>query len=253
MISVVIPALNEERTVAQVVNTVKGSADEVLVIDADSTDNTAAEARRAGAQVINWREPVGLPPRPGKGESLWRGVAAAKGEIVCFIDADLTEVSPSIVDELVAGFHSEDVLMVKANYQRVSGGVAEGGRVTELTAKPLLRKLFPQLDHIHQPLGGEYALRRSAATAVPFVGGYGVEAGLLIDIAALGGSTAVREVHTGRRAHRNRPLRELAPMADEVATTILYRAGVLPRGLIERPPLQHVLGTSASEGESLLG
>lgn len=237
-VSVVIPALNEERTVAHVVRAcLADEPHEVLVIDADSYDETAAEAQAAGARVLNWREILPEEPRPGKGESLWRGVAAAEGDIVVFIDADLESAAPGMVSALAEPFVDPHVQMVKARYQRsFHGSPTGGGRVTELTAKPLLRQFFPELAHIDQPLGGEYALRRAAAVELPFVDGYGVEAGLLVDVAKRYGPHAVAEVDLGTRAHRNRPLEELAPMADVVARTILSRAGVI--GTVpQRPPL----------------
>lgn len=237
-VSVVIPALNEERTVAHVVRAcLADEPHEVLVIDADSSDDTAAEAQAAGARVLNWREVLPEEPRPGKGESLWRGVAAAEGDIVVFIDADLESAAPGMVSALTEPFIDPHVQMVKARYQRsFHGSPTGGGRVTELTAKPLLRQFFPELAHIDQPLGGEYALRRAAAVELPFVDGYGVEAGLLVDVAKRYGPHAVAEVDLGTRAHRNRPLEELAPMADVVARTILSRAGVIG-AVPQRPPL----------------
>lgn len=237
-VSVVIPALNEERTVAHVVRACLADEPlEVIVIDADSSDETAAEAQAAGAQVLNWREILPEEPRPGKGESLWRGVAAAEGDIVVFIDADLESAAPGMVTALSEPFVDPHVQLVKARYARsLNGKPTGGGRVTELTAKPLLRQFFPELAHIDQPLGGEYALRRAAAMELPFVEGYGVEAGLLIDVAKRYGPYALAEVDLGTRAHRNRPLEELAPMADVVARTILSRAGVVGP-VAQRPPL----------------
>lgn len=237
-ISVVIPALDEERTVAHVVRAcLADEPHEVLVIDADSSDETSAEAQAAGARVLNWREVLPEEPRPGKGESLWRGVAAAEGDIVVFIDADLESAAPGMVSALAEPFIDPHVQMVKARYQRsFHGSPTGGGRVTELTAKPLLRQFFPELAHIDQPLGGEYALRRAAAMELPFVEGYGVEAGLLVDVAKRYGPYALAEVDLGTRAHRNRPLEELAPMADVVARTILSRAGVIG-AVPQRPPL----------------
>lgn len=234
-VSVIIPALNEESTVAGVIRACLADDPlEVLVIDADSTDYTAAVARAAGADVRNWRDILPEPPRPGKGESLWRGVAAARGDIVVFIDADLESAAPGMVTALAAPFADPGVNMVKARYRRsLNGQPTGGGRVTELTAKPLIRQFFPELAHIDQPLGGEYALRRSAALEVPFVEGYGVEAGLLVDIGKRGGLT---QVDLGTRVHRNRPLHELAPMADIVARTLLSRAGV-GAPIAQRPPL----------------
>ncbi|OFN33544.1 glucosyl-3-phosphoglycerate synthase [Corynebacterium sp. HMSC072A04] len=237
-VSVVIPALNEERTVAHVVRACLADEPlEVIVIDADSTDETAARAAAAGARVCNWREVLDEEPRPGKGESLWRGVAAARGEVVVFIDADLESAAPGMVTALTEPFVDPHVQMVKARYARsLNGQPTGGGRVTELSAKPLLRVFFPELAHIDQPLGGEYAIRREAALDLPFVAGYGVEAGLLIDVAKRYGPHAIAEVELGTRAHRNRPLEELSPMADVVARTILSRADVVGP-VAQRPPL----------------
>ena len=239
-VSVVIPALNEEATVGDVVQACLRSecvaqAGEVIVIDSDSTDATASRAAAAGAHVVNWRDVSPYEPRPGKGEALWRGVRAARGEVVVFIDADVTSVQPVWVDALAAPFASPDIHLVKAAYRRELNGGPGGGRVTELTAKPLLRLLFPQLGHISQPLAGEYAIRRDTALRVPFVAGYGVEVGLLIDVAATHGPAAITEVHLSARRHRNRPLAELSPMAEVVAATILKRAGVGDTAVPQRP------------------
>lgn len=246
-VSVVIPALNEDTTVAGVVAAALADKPyEVLVIDADSTDSTAARAHEAGAQVYNWREILpDTPTRPGKGESLWRGVAAANGDIVVFMDADLTAPKPGMVRTLAAPFGEPNIAMVRASYPRtLDGAIGEGGRVTELTAKPLLELYFPELTEITQPLGGEYALRRSVALEVPFVGGYGVEAGLLIDVARTHGVPAITQVDLPARSHRNKPLAQLRPMAGTIAQTILSRAGVWEGDIAQRPALRTV-GLSA--------
>ena len=189
-VSVVIPALNEERTVAGVVRTCLESraardGGEVLVIDSDSTDATASEAAAAGARVVNWRDVGPAKTVPGKGEALWRGVRAASGDVVVFVDADVTSLRPGWVDALAAPFANPAIHLVKAAYTRELNGGPGGGRVTELTAKPLLRALFPELGHISQPLAGEYAIRRSTALSLPFVAGYGVEVGLLLDLSLI--------------------------------------------------------------------
>lgn len=231
-VSVVIPALNEEPTVAAVVRAVAAeSPGEIIVIDADSTDATAACARQAGARVINWRDAAPgreVAPRAGKGESLWRGMAEARKDFVVFVDADLVDPPQGLVRRLAQPLaDKENISLVKPIYQRgFRGENSGGGRVTELTAKPLLRLFFPELAHIVQPLGGEYAMRRSAALQLPFVGGFGVEAGLLIDMASAFGVAAITQVELGTRHHRNKPLDELTPMADIVAATIIQRAGV---------------------------
>lgn len=228
----VIPALNEEATVAGVVEKcLASSADEVLVIDPDSTDATATLAAEAGARVVPWREVDPREPWAGKGEALWRGVKAAASDVVVFVDADVTSLEPWWVDALAEPLRDDTVHLVKASYERARAG----GRVTELTAKPLLRALFPQLAHIRQPLAGEYAIRRSTALRLPFVAGYGVEAGLLIDVASAHTPASIAEVELSPREHRNRPLTQLGPMADVVSRTILARAGVGEIQVRERP------------------
>ena len=231
-VSVVVPALNEQDTVGGVVEKcLASSADEVLVIDPESTDATAKLAAEAGARVVPWREVDPREPWAGKGEALWRGVKAAAGDVVVFVDADVTSLEPWWVDALAEPLRDDTVHLVKASYERARAG----GRVTELTAKPLLRALFPQLAHIRQPLAGEYAIRRSTALRLPFVAGYGVEAGLLIDVASAHTPASIAEVELSPREHRNRPLTQLGPMADVVSRTILARAGVGEIQVRERP------------------
>lgn len=224
--SVIIPALNEESTVADVVHAVRADQPmEVIVIDSDSTDNTAATAEAAGARVVNWRDCLPISPQPGKGEALWRGVACARGDFVAFVDADLIDPAPGLVATLVEPFVDKHVQLVKAAYQRgFHGQPTGGGRVTELTAKPLLKIFFPELADLAQPLSGEYAMRTTAARSLPFAPGYGVEVGLVIDTWRTWGRAAIAEVDLGQRYHRNRPLEELAPMAEVVARTIFARA-----------------------------
>ncbi|GAB3087229.1 glucosyl-3-phosphoglycerate synthase [Corynebacterium aquatimens] len=237
-ISVVIPALNEEETVAHVVDVARSSrANEVIVVDSDSTDATAQRASDAGARVVNWREIAPeIPVRPGKGEALWRGVKAATGDVIVFIDADVTNVEPWWVDELAAPFEAPDVQLVKANYTRLLRGAPGGGRVTELTAKPLIHTLFPHLGHIEQPLGGEYAIRAETALRLPFVDGYGIDVGLLLDISTRFSAASIGQVDLGQRTHRNRPISELKPMAEIVARTIMNRAEVAGVEISQRPP-----------------
>lgn len=247
-ISVVIPALNEAATVARVVETVLAEHPaEVVVIDADSTDDTAQRAREAGARVCNWREVLpAMTPVPGKGESLWRGVAAVSGDIVVFVDADLTDPPSGLVAALVAPFEDPEVQLVKAVYDRtIDGHATGGGRVTELTAKPLIRMLHPELADVAQPLAGEYAIRRSAALELPFVAGYGVESGLIVDVATRWGRSAIAQSQLPPRRHRNRPLAELSYMADTVAAVLAQRAGVIaadhPQFPGERSPLSTMI------------
>ena len=242
-VSVVIPALNEEATIGDVIASLQplrsGSSaliDEVIVVDPDSTDTTAQVAAAAGATVVNWRSVLPtIPPRPGKGEALWRGVAATTSDIICFMDADLLSPEPDWVAKLVQPLLDNPALqLVRGSYDRVlnSGGTLsfDGGRVTELTMRPLLAALRPELASISQPLGGEYSARRQALRQLPFAPGYGVETGILLDIADRYGVQAIAEAALGQRRHRNRPLAELGPMARQVVATLLDRCGIADSG-----------------------
>ena len=241
-VSVVLPALNEEETVGAVVETINplvgGLVDELIVLDSGSTDDTAIRAVAAGARVVS-RE-VALPevaPQPGKGEVLWRSLAATTGDIIVFVDSDLLDPDPMFVPHLVGPLlTTEGVHLVKGFYRRplkVSGSedANGGGRVTELVARPLLAALRPELSCLLQPLGGEYAGTRELLTAVPFAPGYGVEIGLLVDAYDRLGLDAIAQVNLGVRAHRNRPLTELATMSRQVIATLLLRCGITDSGV----------------------
>ena len=241
-VSVVLPALNEEETVASVVETITpllgGLVDELIVLDSGSTDDTEIRALAAGARVIS-RE-VALPevePQPGKGEVLWRSLAVATGDIVAFVDSDLLDPDPMFVPKLLGPLLiQEGVHLVKGFYRRplkVSGreDANGGGRVTELVARPLLSALRPELSCLYQPLGGEYAGTRELLTAVPFAPGYGVEIGLLVDAYDRLGLDGIAQVNLGVRTHRNRPLTELASMSRQVIATLLSRCGIPDSGV----------------------
>jgi glucosyl-3-phosphoglycerate synthase len=237
-ISVVLPARDEEETVGTLVAGLRERwmhrvplVDELVVLDSDSTDATAAVARAAGADVVATTDV--LPShgtRPGKGEALWKSLAATTGDLVVFLDADLlgdvTHYVPGLLAPLLA---DPQVLYVKGCYTRpleVDGisVPAGGGRVTELTARPLLNALWPELAGFVQPLGGEYAGRRSALEQVPFVSAYGVEIGLLIDLLALGGLSSLAQVDLGVRRHTSQSQEALGAMAGQVVSTVLARA-----------------------------
>jgi glucosyl-3-phosphoglycerate synthase len=239
VVSVVIPARDEAATVGGVVRGVFGAGDprvvEVVVVDDGSSDGTAAAASAAGARVVAADAEAG----PGKGQAMWRGVAEAAGEVIVFCDADLDPFDPSYVPRLVDGLvHRPGAGLVKGRYRRRSG---TGGRVNELVARPILELLHPALAHLAQPLGGEYAGWRDVLEAVPFVDGYGVDLGLVLDVAAQFGPEAVIEADLGERSHRNRPLDELRPQATEVLRVALHRAG-LAEPVAQRPPLRDVPG-----------
>jgi glucosyl-3-phosphoglycerate synthase len=228
-VSVVLPARNEAETVGAIVHAIQrdlgGLVEEIVVVDDGSVDGTAELAAAEGAVV--------LPSSggPGKGQAMRDGLGASTGDIVVFCDADLYEFESYFITRLVEPLRTrDDVQFVKAVYRRPLGDRPdEGGRVTELVARPLLALLFPELEHIVQPLGGEYAGRRSVFEAVDFDEGYGVDIGLLIDVAARFGVESIAQVDLGVRLHRNRPLRQLAPQSQAVMAAVLERAGVLDR------------------------
>ncbi|MFF0148981.1 glucosyl-3-phosphoglycerate synthase [Amycolatopsis sulphurea] len=232
-VSVVLPALNEERTVAEVVGSVRpllGTAiDEIVVADSGSTDATVEVAAAAGARVVR-REDVlpELPPRPGKGEVLWRSLAATTGDVLVFLDSDLVDPDPSFVPSLLGPVLTEPgVHLVKGFYRRpLRLESTGGGRVTELLARPALSALRPALAELVQPLGGEYAGTREFFESVPFAGGYGVEIGLLLDAEARYGLDALAQVNLGVRKHRNRSLLQLGVMARQILGTALARSGM---------------------------
>lgn len=233
-ISVCIPARNEAATIGAIVESMSTALvdavpllDEILVLDHASTDNTAVVARAAGARVVSADSILSeFGPATGKGDVLWRSVAACTGDVIVWIDADLESFTPDYITTLLGPLIlDERIALVRATYDRtLNGASSEGGRVTELTARPLLNLLHPHLSHIRQPLGGEYAIRREVAESVPFETDYGVEVGLLIDVAAQFGVDAITQVELGARVHRNRPLAELHGQATQVARAVLSRS-----------------------------
>jgi glucosyl-3-phosphoglycerate synthase len=232
-ISVVLPALDEQETVGAVVAAVLPFVgtlvDELVVMDSGSTDDTVPVARAAGARVV-LRDDVlpGYPPVPGKGEVLWRSLAATSGDLVVFLDSDLVDPDPSFVPALLGPLlHRPEVKLVKGFYRRpLRLESTGGGRVTELAARPLLNALRPELSGLIQPLGGEYAARREFLESVPFAAGYGVEIGLLLDAHRLHGLPALAQVNLGVRKHRNRSLQQLGVMSAQIMGTALSRCGV---------------------------
>ncbi|MFL6141045.1 MAG: glucosyl-3-phosphoglycerate synthase [Labedaea sp.] len=231
-VSVVLPALDEEATVGRVVASVRpllGSlVDELVVVDSGSTDRTAELAAAAGARVVRCTDVLAeLEPWPGKGEVLWRSLAATRGDLLAFVDSDLVDPDPAFVPRLLGPLLCEpEVHLVKAFYRRPFGGEESGGgRVTELMARPLLAALRPELSGVIQPLAGEYAGSRALLESVPFAAGYGVEIGLLLDAHALLGLPGLAQVNLGVRAHRNRPLGELGQMSRQILGTALARCG----------------------------
>jgi glucosyl-3-phosphoglycerate synthase len=228
-IAVCLPARNEAATVGGIVKMIRTELvddapliDDLVVIDDGSTDDTARIAAAAGARVV-----TNEAERHGKGSALWMSVLSTTADIVIWCDADLEEFTNRYILGLVTPMLDDpSVMLVKGAFERPVEGNDVGGRVTELVARPILHLLHPELASIDQPLGGEYGGRREALESVPFVVGYGVEMGLMLDIAAKFGIDAIAQVELGIRVHRRRKLLALEPQALEVMMVALQRAGV---------------------------
>ncbi|MDT0330568.1 glucosyl-3-phosphoglycerate synthase [Nocardiopsis lambiniae] len=272
-VSLVIPARDEQATVGGIVSRVRADLmerapllDEIVVMDSDSTDDTGRVAREAGAvvhRVVDVRPDLGH--RRGKGEAMWKSQFVTSGDVIAFLDADLVEWGPHFVSALLGPLLTEPgVRLVKGFYDRLldlpgGGRVShEGGRVTELVARPTLALRWPALSGVVQPLSGEWAIRRDLFAQLSVPSGYGVELAVLVDTHLRCGVDAIAQVDLGRRAHRHQSLRGLGAMATELLAIADRRSGIdhgsevpirwfdtadeqgRPRtgtvGIVERPP-----------------
>ena len=241
-IAVVIPARNEAGTVGEVVSLIATElsdlVDELVVMDSLSSDATVAEARMAGATVHSVQDVrPDLGVQAGKGEALWKSLFVTTSDLLVFIDADLTEWGPHFVTGLLGPLLTQpSVMLVRGFYDRVldMGGVPslEGGRVTELVARPWLALHQPELAEIVQPLAGEWAIRRSMMERLSIPAGYGVEFSTLLDVHALHGLDGIAQVDLGRRAHRHQSLHDLGAMATEILAVAEHRRGGVPSGVL---------------------
>jgi glucosyl-3-phosphoglycerate synthase len=230
--------------------------DELIVVDSRSQDRTAAVAEAAGATVIRQDDVLpGLEPMSGKGEALWKGLAASTGDLVAFVDGDLHDFSPHFVTGLLGPLLTEpNISYVKGFYHRplTQGSDVDaegGGRVTELVARPLLNLFWPRLAGMIQPLAGEYAGRRDVLVRLPFVTHYGVEIGHLIDLLDLCGLDALGQVDLGVRRHRHQSTCQLGVMASQILLTVvdrLARGGRLADPVDSTTLAQFRRGTSVS-------
>nr|WP_199535558.1 glucosyl-3-phosphoglycerate synthase [Rhodohalobacter sp. SW132] len=240
-ISLCLPTLNEEKTIGKEVILFKSELvnrypliDEIAVIDSGSDDNTLEVAKTYGADTYLSSEILpNLEPKMGKGENLWKAIHQLKGDIIVYVDADISNIHPRFVYGLVAPLiYREEVKYVKAFYDRplaVSGGVRNsgGGRVTEILVRPLFSLFFPELTAIIQPLSGEYAVRREVLERIAFPIGYGVETSHLIDVHHKFGLEAFAQTDLDKRVHENKPTISLGKMSFGILQTFLKRAQAL--------------------------
>jgi nucleotide-binding universal stress UspA family protein len=226
-ISLALPALNEEETVGKVIQTVKTALmdqapllDEIVLIDSNSSDRTREIAGNLGIPVFIHQQVLpDYGARRGKGEALWKSLFVTRGDIILWIDTDIINIHPRFIYGLIGPLLSDSsIQFIKGFYRRplrVGDKIqaSGGGRVTELTARPLLNLFYPQLSGVLQPLSGEYGGRRTVLEQLPFFSGYGVEIGLLIDVAEKFGLGAIAQVDLQERVHHNQPLDALSKMS----------------------------------------
>jgi glucosyl-3-phosphoglycerate synthase len=236
-VTVCLPTRETAETIGVVVTEIEalrdlGLVDQVVVVDADSADGTAAAARAAGAEVFSENELMAsYGPARGKGDAMWRALSVATGEIVVYLDGDVRDFGGHYVTGLLGPLLiSPKVEFAKGFYRRpltVDSVEIEdgGGRVTELTAKPLLELLAPELAAFRQPLAGEVAARRSLLESIPYATGYGVEIAMLVDVWRAGGLDRMAQVGLGSKRNSHQALADLAGMAREVIEALFTRVG----------------------------
>ena len=227
-VAVCLPALNEQDTIGTICREISGGlrdglglVDELLVVDSGSEDDTVLRAQEAGATVFRSSHLAPQLPFGGKGEALWKSLSTTDCSIIVWVDSDVSNFDAGWVVELLGPLLTGRALMTKGSYRRplsANGWVDEdgGGRVTELLARPLINALWPELVHVKQPLAGECAGFTSLLREVPFLSGYAVELGLLVEFAHRYGPDSICDVDLGVRVHKNRPLREVAKMSFEI-------------------------------------
>lgn len=246
-VSVILPTRNVASTVGQICSALRSAwmdgphhlIDELVVVDAASTDGSAQIAAASGARVVQESEIRPDIDGRGKGAAMWRGLIATTGDIVAWIDSDIVDFRPSMLAGLVGPLLAhEDLEYVKGFGDRVlEGSTVGGGRVSEIAARPLINRFRPELAGLIHPLSGEAAGRRRALERMPFFTGYAVEIGLLWDIHSAFGANAIAQVDVGARRHTNQPTAELSVMASQILHAVLVREGVDERSILrlQRP------------------
>ena len=236
-ISVCLPTLNVAETVGQCLRVLRTELverhpliDQLCIIDSRSTDGTLDIAGAEGAEIFFDDEILtGMPPAAGKGEALWKSIFVLEGDIIVWVDSDIENIHPRFVYGLVGPLLAEpEIGYIKAFYERPlqDGGVLRpsgGGRVTELTVRPMLNLFWPELAGFVQPLSGEYAGRRKVLESIPFFTGYGVESGLLLDILREFGLGSLAQVDVEVRVHDNQELPSLSKMSFGILQAMFKR------------------------------
>lgn len=261
-VSVCVPVLDEAETIGTIIAALarmrdRELVDEVVVVDGGSVDGSAAIAAAAGADVHAQSDLLShFGAVLGKGDGLWRAQAILSGDIVCFVDGDLRGFTESYVLRLVSALVMDPSLAIsKGAFRRpfhAGVGMAddEGGRVTRMVARPLLRSVYPELLAFDQPLSGQIALRRSVLAELPVLTGYAFDVGLLVDIYLRVGLPGIAQVDLGTVWNRHRSLMELETMAYEVSLGVLHRSVIdgrrivdtrIPPTVVERPPFRSVV------------
>jgi glucosyl-3-phosphoglycerate synthase len=260
-VSVCLPARDEAVTIGPILEQLvplqrQGVVDQIVVVD-NSSDGTARIARALGVEVHDQEELMPeLGPVLGKGDAMWRSLTLLRGDVVCFLDADSEHFGPHFACGLLGPLLCESGISFVKGFYRRPYRLGEttfpdgGGRVTELTARPLLNLFYPELAAVEQPLSGEVAARRHLLEQLPFVTGYGVDVALLLDTYATLGLEAIAQVDLDVRQNAHQPLRDLGPMAYAVLQAVAAR---LQREGRLRGPLAATFTAPSDTGPQTVG
>lgn len=258
-VSVCLPARNEARTIGRIVSALvplaeQGLVDQLAVVD-NSTDGTGEIAAELGAEVYDQEELLpDIGPVLGKGDAMWRALEVLRGDVICFLDADSEEFGDHFACGLLGPLLTDPGISFVKGYYRRPFRVGDttypegGGRVTELTARPLLKLFYPELAAVRQPLAGEIAARRELLERLPFVTGYGVDIALLLDAGAEAGLESLAQVDLDVRQNAHQSLEDLGPMARAVLHAVASR--LVREGRLSDPFSSYVMSLAGEDGGS---
>jgi glucosyl-3-phosphoglycerate synthase len=252
-VSVVLPCREVAQTIGPIAEQVMllqeaALVDQAIAVDAASEDGTAHLALAHGLEVRQEEELLPeFGPVLGKGDALWRSLSVARGDMIVFADSDTANFERHFIAGLVGPLLADPaVQFVKGSFYR------DAGRVTELTARPLLAAFYPELAAFGQPLAGEVAGRRELLRAIPFCTGYAVESAMLVDVLAAAGLEAMAQVDLGTRANPHQPLPALGRMSYEIVQALAARLERHGRGSLVRPPADYVHAACLPDGIELM-